>query len=357
MLISTDPISKKRKEQIGSVLTLSNYSIFRLVWTIKVVADKSRFMVRNERRMQSAIAKLFCCYFDPIRLRIKTMRTICVLALVASLMIFTGCTAINGPNCGGQWNGFCEDGSCGCDTGGIARGFSLPAFGRGSGCGTDGNFSDYKYDCGPMCGAYLNNVQTHDNGCGCDSCQVGQSYLQNQWGGFFGGFSIPRIAPFAGLRARLSAGQMIDSSCDSGACDAGGCDSGGCDTAGFAVPGGSGFAATCRGLGASVGCGGCNDCGTGAIGTNHSACSTGFGGNCGPDGCGLVGGAKCRDGRFSLFRRNGSPHPYGGELPHTGAPADSSVLGGGPAPTYAYPYYTTRGPRDFLMMNPPSIGR
>jgi hypothetical protein len=26
------------------------------------------------------------------------------------------------------------------------------------------------------------------------------------------------------------------------------------------------------------------------------------------------------------------------------------------APTYAYPYYTTRGPRDFLMDNPPTIG-
>jgi hypothetical protein len=29
----------------------------------------------------------------------------------------------------------------------------------------------------------------------------------------------------------------------------------------------------------------------------------------------------------------------------------------GPAsPTYGYPYYTTRGPRDFLNPNPPSIG-
>ena len=29
---------------------------------------------------------------------------------------------------------------------------------------------------------------------------------------------------------------------------------------------------------------------------------------------------------------------------------------GGPVGTYAYPYYTIRGPRDFLMANPPSIG-
>jgi hypothetical protein len=26
------------------------------------------------------------------------------------------------------------------------------------------------------------------------------------------------------------------------------------------------------------------------------------------------------------------------------------------APQYVYPYYTTRGPRDFLMANPPTIG-
>jgi hypothetical protein len=30
--------------------------------------------------------------------------------------------------------------------------------------------------------------------------------------------------------------------------------------------------------------------------------------------------------------------------------------GGPPEPTITYPYYTTRGPRDFLAKNPPSIG-
>jgi hypothetical protein len=30
---------------------------------------------------------------------------------------------------------------------------------------------------------------------------------------------------------------------------------------------------------------------------------------------------------------------------------------GPPSAQVAYPYYTTRGPRDFLMDNPPSIGR
>ncbi len=47
-------------------------------------------------------------------------------------------------------------------------------------------------------------------------------------------------------------------------------------------------------------------------------------------------------------------HPYGGVIPHT---ANAELEGQGPiTPTYAYPYYTTRGPRDFLMNNPPSIG-
>ena len=30
---------------------------------------------------------------------------------------------------------------------------------------------------------------------------------------------------------------------------------------------------------------------------------------------------------------------------------------GPPTATYAYPYYTTRAPRDFLVNNPPTIGR
>lgn len=39
------------------------------------------------------------------------------------------------------------------------------------------------------------------------------------------------------------------------------------------------------------------------------------------------------------------------------SPAGSGGMGGGPAAQVAYPYYTTRGPRDFLAANPPSIGR
>lgn len=52
----------------------------------------------------------------------------------------------------------------------------------------------------------------------------------------------------------------------------------------------------------------------------------------------------------------------GGALGHGAAygyaaPAGSGGVGGAPAAQVAYPYYTTRGPRDFLLDNPPTIGR
>lgn len=49
--------------------------------------------------------------------------------------------------------------------------------------------------------------------------------------------------------------------------------------------------------------------------------------------------------------RYGKVHaPMGGH--HYRPPTDPS----GMSPQYAYPYYTIRGPRDFLIDNPPSIG-
>ena len=44
-----------------------------------------------------------------------------------------------------------------------------------------------------------------------------------------------------------------------------------------------------------------------------------------------------------------------GQLPHPYDP--TNVTPGPQSSTYAYPYYTNLGPRDFLMDNPPSIGR
>ncbi len=48
---------------------------------------------------------------------------------------------------------------------------------------------------------------------------------------------------------------------------------------------------------------------------------------------------------------------YGAHLSHSQYRQDPNVGSGVPAPQTAYPYYTTRGPRDFFANNPPSIGR
>ena len=85
--------------------------------------------------------------------------------------------------------------------------------------------------------------------------------------------------------------------------------------------------------------------GNGVRGGAHTGC---LGGGCGQGGklCGCC--SKLR-GLAGI----GSGNPYGGAIPHTAQQPGQS----GMAPQYAYPYYTTRGPRDFLRDNPPSIGR
>jgi hypothetical protein len=59
-----------------------------------------------------------------------------------------------------------------------------------------------------------------------------------------------------------------------------------------------------------------------------------------------------------LHGMGGGLHGAGnGGMTHAQYRADDQVGSGVPGPTVAYPYYTTRGPRDFLVDNPPSIGR
>ncbi|MEM9413164.1 MAG: hypothetical protein AAGA30_18795 [Planctomycetota bacterium] len=251
------------------------------------------------------------------------MRTALVLGMVASVAMLSGCGAVHGPGFGQP-----------CDGYGSGAGFFNSGFAQ-QGCGTEQSFSDS--NCGPMCGAYLSDSQTANRG--CDQCQVGQSFARGQLANWFGQLNRPMFG-------RAATG------CDSGACDSGGGFVGGS----FAGAGGmmqGGLLGTCRGLGSSVGCQGCGECGGGnAIGLNHS----GYSNSPYSDGC---AGGSCLSGAAKRllnipFRPNGSPHPYGGELPHT---ASATAAGGSAAPTYGYPYYTTRGPRDFLMMKPPSIGR
>lgn len=69
--------------------------------------------------------------------------------------------------------------------------------------------------------------------------------------------------------------------------------------------------------------------------------------------CGRLGCPTCGQG---MGRAHGGRH-LGSHLRHI--PNNGSarpVPAGPPAAQVAYPYYTTRGPRDFLNPNPPSIG-
>ncbi|MCA9261366.1 MAG: hypothetical protein KDA61_19255 [Planctomycetales bacterium] len=89
----------------------------------------------------------------------------------------------------------------------------------------------------------------------------------------------------------------------------------------------------CCGDGCGDGCGNCQDGRCRLV----DKIAGGFCG-CGPGGCGLGGCAA-------------------GCNPHAGGyPEATSFNGGGPVGQVAYPYYTVRGPRDFLMSNPPTIG-
>jgi hypothetical protein len=92
-------------------------------------------------------------------------------------------------------------------------------------------------------------------------------------------------------------------------------------------------------LAASTGCRSvnmCKDCG----GKHHGMMGH-HGGHGGHGGGGYAGGA---------------PHGTPGYKP---GPHHREYIGpqGPPTAQIAYPYYTTRGPRDFLLDNPPSIGR
>ncbi|MCA9132797.1 MAG: hypothetical protein KDA45_06570 [Planctomycetales bacterium] len=85
-------------------------------------------------------------------------------------------------------------------------------------------------------------------------------------------------------------------------------------------------------------------------------------------GCGLMNNKNCNSCNGNLgcrpcqmgWQRGGTD--YQRFLGHNGsyrnaAPSGAGGAGGAPAAQVAYPYYTARGPRDFLMDNPPTIGR
>ena len=82
--------------------------------------------------------------------------------------------------------------------------------------------------------------------------------------------------------------------------------------------------------------------------------------SCGPGGC-QPGCRDCASGSCKTHVGR-----YGGLAKHHLSPAERAALAasdygatepaGPPTGAFAYPYYTTRGPRDFLAKKPPSIG-
>jgi hypothetical protein len=74
------------------------------------------------------------------------------------------------------------------------------------------------------------------------------------------------------------------------------------------------------------------------LGANHHG---GAHQGCGHHGCGPGG---CGPGRPGHGLANSQP-------------AGAGPASGGPMAQVAYPYYTHRGPRDFFLNNPPTIGR
>ena len=217
-------------------------------------------------------------------------------------------------------------------------------------------------DCGPTC-------STCDTGC-TDGCGMSD-----------GGNGLQRPMLMQRLKGRLmSAGQCNDCVAETGGCSCTlgdrmrgfgsrltggsdcGCDSG-CETGGCG--GQSGLGMGMFEVGPDCNTGGCDDCGGGGLMSGFGqkmgsrlasrSCTDGSCGNklgggnllgrvkgCGQFGCGFggLGCSKCRGAETIPHREPGSMGP--------GA--------AGQAPSYVYPYYTTRAPRDFLMDNPPTIG-
>ena len=70
---------------------------------------------------------------------------------------------------------------------------------------------------------------------------------------------------------------------------------------------------------------------------------------------GNIGCRPCQMG----WQRGGTDYQrfLGNNGSYRNAASGSQGAGGAPTAQVAYPYYTVRGPRDFLQANPPSIGR
>lgn len=75
---------------------------------------------------------------------------------------------------------------------------------------------------------------------------------------------------------------------------------------------------------------------------------------------GCNGATGCRPCRLG-WQRGGTDYQrllsHNGAYGHATPAGHNGGMGGGTTAQVAYPYYTTRGPRDFFVNNPPTIGR
>lgn len=118
------------------------------------------------------------------------------------------------------------------------------------------------------------------------------------------------------------------------------------------------------------GCGSCGgNCGPGGC-SGYDPYSSYGGGceSCSGEGCDQCGGGDCNSWDYAGGYRDGCYKTYGAHSPwgcraccmqsKHGPSADEQMYNppGPPTGAVTYPYYTTRGPRDFLARNPASIG-
>ena len=292
-------------------------------------------------------------------------------SLCAAVMMFSGCATVGNSggcglkSCGGSGIGNCQtrqaarqarrqtrgQADCGCNECEMSQpmeSYEMPAG-----------------DCGCSdCAAAMAPAPTPaSSDCGCSECASSSAGP----GGLIGRMrenSTMRRGDRMAMRlsekgtecaneapaAVAAAGPSCSSgTCGSGKCGIGKCSSGTCGLRGKVRPcGGQVLGGRVAQAGGHFAGGGCGFMGCGARG---QLCSS----------CGLK--ARLAGGHFAgghhAGGRYGGVHtkPYPGAIPHTAAPPTfNGGPGGGGVPQYVYPYYTTRGPRDFLMSNPPSIG-
>jgi hypothetical protein len=322
--------------------------------------------------------------------------SLALLGLAALTLVTTGCTVYRSPNCNGGRDciNFCRGGGlaggCGssCDSSGCGSSGACS-----SGCGCDGGSCDSS---GGRCSTGFQGQlgsrvmggaggNCCDSSCGCDSgsgCTTGCDSSAGCGTGCNGSTGCGQRGLLGGLFGGSSG--CSDGSCGAGQCGGSGgrfgsggilsgiggggsgCSDGSCG--GGLLGGGNGFG---NGGGFNAGSGGgyggsqayC-DPGVRLAGGQEGGWASPIGsamGGCGQFGCGTGGklclGCRLR-GAFGLGQGAGlrghmggglqGNHPYGGSIPHTDYLGACVQPQNGMTPTYAYPYYTLRGPRDFL---------